>query len=77
MIGGIGIGITSTVCPVYNAEIAPAKYRGSLVALNQLAIVTGIFLVYFQNSWIVSLGMKPGVSQQPGAGCSEWELFQD
>ncbi|MDN4082421.1 sugar porter family MFS transporter [Paenibacillus polymyxa] len=56
MIGGVGIGITSTICPVYNAEIAPAKYRGRLVALNQLAIVTGIFLVYFQNSWIVSLG---------------------
>ncbi|GJM68229.1 hypothetical protein HMSSN036_04450 [Paenibacillus macerans] len=56
MIGGVGIGITSTICPVYNAEIAPAKYRGRLVALNQLAIVTGIFLVYFQNSWIVSMG---------------------
>lgn len=56
MIGGIGIGITSTICPVYNAEIAPAKYRGRLVALNQLAIVTGIFLVYFLNLWIVGMG---------------------
>ncbi|MCE3202147.1 sugar porter family MFS transporter [Paenibacillus sonchi] len=56
MIGGIGIGITSTICPVYNAEIAPAKYRGRLVALNQLAIVSGIFLVYFLNLWIVGMG---------------------
>lgn len=56
IIGGIGIGITSTICPVYNAEIAPAKYRGRLVALNQLAIVTGIFLVYFLNVWIVGMG---------------------
>ncbi len=56
MIGGIGIGITSTVCPLYNAEIAPAKYRGRLVALNQLAIVTGIFLTYFINLWIAGAG---------------------
>ncbi|MFX3636593.1 MAG: sugar porter family MFS transporter [Candidatus Pristimantibacillus sp.] len=56
IIGGIGIGITSTLCPLYNAEIAPAKYRGRLVALNQLATVTGIFLVYFINLWISGLG---------------------
>ncbi|MDO7908038.1 sugar porter family MFS transporter [Paenibacillus sp. JX-17] len=56
IIGGVGIGFTSALCPLYNAEIAPAKYRGRLVALNQLAIVTGIFLVYFVNLWIVSSG---------------------
>lgn len=56
MIGGLGIGITSTVCPLYNAEIAPAKYRGRLVALNQLATVTGISLTYFVNSWIAGWG---------------------
>lgn len=56
MVSGIGIGITSTLCPIYNAEIAPARYRGRLVALNQLAIVTGIFLTYFVNSGIASAG---------------------
>ncbi|MDD9270774.1 sugar porter family MFS transporter [Paenibacillus sp. GCM10023248] len=56
MIGGLGIGITSTLCPLYNAEIAPAKYRGRLVALNQFATVTGIFLVYFVNMWIAGYG---------------------
>ncbi|UVI30170.1 sugar porter family MFS transporter [Paenibacillus spongiae] len=56
IIGGIGIGLTSTLCPLYNAEIAPAKYRGRLVALNQLATVTGIFLVYFINMWIAGMG---------------------
>jgi SP family arabinose:H+ symporter-like MFS transporter len=56
IIGGLGVGITSTLCPLYNAEIAPAKYRGRLVALNQLATVTGIFLVYFINLWISGLG---------------------
>ncbi|OXM88300.1 sugar porter family MFS transporter [Paenibacillus rigui] len=56
MIGGLGIGITSTLCPLYNAEIAPARYRGRLVALNQFATVTGIFLVYFVNSGIAGYG---------------------
>ncbi|MFC0214016.1 sugar porter family MFS transporter [Paenibacillus chartarius] len=56
MIGGIGIGITSTLCPLYNAEISPARYRGRLVALNQFATVTGIFLVYFVNSGIAGYG---------------------
>lgn len=56
IIGGLGIGITSTLCPLYNAEIAPAQYRGRLVSLNQLATVTGIFLVYFTNLGITALG---------------------
>ncbi|WP_244226770.1 sugar porter family MFS transporter [Paenibacillus protaetiae] len=56
MVGGLGIGITSTLCPLYNAEIAPAKYRGRLVALNQLATVAGISLVYFVNSGIAGMG---------------------
>ena len=56
IIGGFGIGITSTLCPLYNAEIAPAKFRGRLVALNQLAVVTGIFFTYFVNLWISNSG---------------------
>lgn len=56
IIGGFGIGITSALGPLYNGEIAPAKYRGRLVALNQLAIVTGIFLVYFLNMYVVNQG---------------------
>lgn len=56
IIGGISIGITSTLCPLYNAEISPAAYRGRLVALNQFATVSGIFIVYFVNLFISNLG---------------------
>jgi len=56
MIGGLGIGITSTLCPLYNAEIAPARYRGRIVAFNQLATVIGIFLTYFVNNAFASMG---------------------
>ncbi|AJY77019.1 sugar porter family MFS transporter [Paenibacillus beijingensis] len=56
LVSGLGIGITATLAPLYNAEIAPAKYRGRLVALNQVAIVSGILLVYFLNLFIAGLG---------------------
>lgn len=43
---GIAIGIASYVAPLYISEISPAKYRGGLVSLNQLAITIGILLSY-------------------------------
>ncbi|TRX54766.1 sugar porter family MFS transporter [Fulvivirga sp. M361] len=42
LIGGLGIGLASTLSPMYIAEIAPARYRGQFVAINQLTIVIGI-----------------------------------
>ena len=53
-LGGIGIGLASLLSPIYIAEIAPAKIRGRLIGSNQLAIVSGIFIVYFVNAAIVS-----------------------
>ncbi len=47
--GGCAIGMASLISPMYIAEIAPAKQRGFLVALQQIAIVGGITLVYFVN----------------------------
>ena len=56
IIGGIGVGIASILSPMYIAEIAPAKYRGRLVSLNQLAIVIGILVAFFSNYLLVGLG---------------------
>ncbi len=55
-IGGLGIGISSMVAPTYLAEIAPERIRGRLVACYQMAIVTGIFVVFFVNRVILSCG---------------------
>lgn len=55
-LGGIGIGIASMSTPMYIAEIAPAHLRGRLVSVNQIAIVGGIFLVYFVNYIIAGCG---------------------
>ena len=56
VIGGVGVGITSMISPMYIAEIAPARIRGRLVTYNQFAIVTGILLVYFVNYYIARVG---------------------
>ena len=48
-IGGLGIGGSSVLGPMYIAEIAPAKWRGRLVGFFQFNIVFGILLAYFSN----------------------------
>jgi sugar porter (SP) family MFS transporter len=52
-IGGIAIGVASMLAPLYIAEVSPARIRGRLVSLNQMAVVTGILLAYVIN-WMLS-----------------------
>lgn len=56
VIGGLAIGIASTLSPLYIAEISPAKSRGLMVSLNQLAIVIGILLSYSVNYLLTGAG---------------------
>ncbi len=56
IIGGVGIGGAILIAPIYIAEIAPPKLRGSLVSFNQLNIVIGISVAYFSNYFLVNLG---------------------
>ena len=71
-IGGLGIGSAAVLSPLYIAEVAPARVRGALVSVNQLAIVTGILLAYFVNwmfagvgpsnwRWMFGLGAVPSI----------------
>jgi len=61
-IGGIGIGGSSVLGPVYIAELAPAKMRGRLVGMFQINIVIGILLAYFSNYIIDAMNL----------GAAEW-----
>jgi MFS transporter, SP family, arabinose:H+ symporter len=56
LLGGIAVGAASMLSPMYISEIAPAEKRGSLVSLNQLAIVTGDLVAYFSNYLLSSTG---------------------
>lgn len=56
IIGGLGIGVVSIVSPMYISEISPAKVRGTMVGLYQLAVTTGLLLAYLANYIILSNG---------------------
>ena len=53
ILGGIGVGLASAICPMYIAEVAPADQRGKLVSWNQFAIIFGQLVVYFVNFLII------------------------
>lgn len=56
MIGGIGVGFSLILAPMYIAELAPPEMRGRLVSFNQLNIVLGISVAFFTNYLIIQLG---------------------
>jgi MFS family permease len=56
IVNGLAIGVSSMICPVYIAEIAPPQWRGRLGALFQLGIVVGIFVALFSNGFVQSQG---------------------
>lgn len=56
VLGGIAVGTASILSPMYITEISPAKYRGTLVSLNQLAIVSGILIAFFSNYLLTDIG---------------------
>lgn len=73
-IGGLGIGGSSVLGPMYIAEIAPAKWRGRLVGFFQVNVVVGILLAYLSNYLVGRAGFgatewrwKLGVSAIPAA----------
>jgi SP family arabinose:H+ symporter-like MFS transporter len=61
MAGGVGIGLASSLSPMYIAEVAPAELRGRLVAMYQLAIVLGIVLAQVMN-WLIARPLAPGAT---------------
>ena len=52
IVGGIGIGIVSIVCPLYISEVSPASHRGRMVSLYQLAVTVGFLGAYLMNYYI-------------------------
>lgn len=66
LVGGVGIGIASAISPMYIAEVAPAGIRGSLVSLNQMAIVLGILAAQVAN-WAIA---RPDI----GGAIDPWNI---
>jgi len=63
IIGGIGVGLASAICPMYIGEVAPSNIRGMLVSWNQFAIIFGQLVVYFVNFFILGDHVQPLVEE--------------
>ncbi|MFT7035996.1 MAG: SP family sugar:H+ symporter-like MFS transporter [Cyclobacteriaceae bacterium] len=55
IIGGIAVGAASVMAPAYISEIAPARYRGALSTVQQVAIITGLFISFLSNYWLAGI----------------------
>ncbi|WP_267433890.1 sugar porter family MFS transporter [Sphingomonas sp. GM_Shp_1] len=60
-LGGLAIGAASVVTPIYIAEVSPARFRGRLVAMNQLNIVLGILIAFLSN-YVIAQAFPPEVA---------------
>ncbi len=66
ILGGVGVGLASAICPMYIAEVAPSRIRGTLVSWNQFAIISGQLIVYVVNFLILGDNVNPVVKAVEG-----------
>jgi MFS family permease len=68
VIGGVGVGMASVIAPAYIAEIAPARIRGRLGSVQQLAIVLGIFVALLVDYVLATAagGLRTSTCARPG-----------
>ena len=76
VIGGIGVGLASAICPMYIGEVAPSGIRGMLVSWNQFAIIFGQLVVYFVNFMILGEHTNP-IIESIGEGVNAVALNSD
>ncbi|WGW14097.1 sugar porter family MFS transporter [Saxibacter everestensis] len=69
-IGGLGIGVASVIGPTYISEIAPARLRGRLSSLQQMAIVLGIFVALLSDAWFAN--SAGGAAENLWFGLAAW-----
>ena len=54
VLGGLAVGAASVLAPAYISEVTPAHYRGTLATVQQIAIISGLFLAFFSNYLIAN-----------------------
>lgn len=55
ILGGLAVGAASVMSPAYISEVAPARYRGRLATIQQVAIITGLFMAFVSNYFLADL----------------------
>jgi sugar porter (SP) family MFS transporter len=72
VIGGLGVGAASVIAPAYIAEISPASIRGRMGSLQQLAIVTGIFIALLSDAFLARVAGGAGSELWLGLPAWRW-----
>ncbi|MCT1514118.1 sugar porter family MFS transporter [Dietzia cercidiphylli] len=70
VVGGLGVGAASVIAPAYIAEVAPPSIRGRLGSLQQLAIVSGIFVALLSDAWLAAVA--GGAIEELWLGIQAW-----
>jgi MFS transporter, SP family, sugar:H+ symporter len=70
VLGGLAVGAASVLAPAYISEVAPAKYRGSLSSIQQIAIIAGLFFSFLSN--YVLARVAGGSTKVLGMGFEAW-----
>ncbi len=77
VLGGLAVGAASITAPAYIGEIAPAKIRGRLISLQQLAIVLGLFMAFFSNYHIAEAAGGASEIFWWGFGAWQWMFWME
>ncbi|UFN55803.1 sugar porter family MFS transporter [Microbulbifer celer] len=63
ILGGLAVGVASVMSPAYISEVAPAAIRGRLITINQIALISGLFMAFVSNYWL---------AKTAGSAVNEW-----
>jgi MFS transporter, SP family, sugar:H+ symporter len=77
LLGGLAIGAASVLAPMYISEVAPARLRGRLASLQQLAIVLGLFIVFVSNYFIARAAGGASATLWLGAPAWRWMFWME
>lgn len=70
ILGGLAVGAASVLAPAYISEVAPARYRGTLSSIQQIAIISGLFIAFLSNYLIA--GTAGGSMETFAFGFAAW-----
>ncbi len=70
LVGGVGVGLTSMVSPLYISEVSSPRLRGRMVSLFQFAVTIGILLALFSNAWLQ--GISAAATGARSGGLFQW-----
>ena len=77
LLGGLAIGAASVLAPMYISEVAPARMRGRLGSLQQMAIVLGLFFAFLSNDIIARIAGGAGATFWLGAPAWRWMFWME